>query len=498
LAFFGKVLKKGCLFGKVSLPKPTSRKEHPTMKDSTFPTLLQNLFTLLEAFRPVYQQERTFLRALGLLLGEVFVFARHTVTQELLALGLTDCDWSAWYRLFSMKRFRPEVASQILLAETLQHVPANEVYVVGADSVLVPRSSRKMPGSGWLKAAGTAPFKPGLWRAQRFLNLSWLTPLQAGFSRAIPLCWLPAFTAKAILAGVAAQKEWQAGLSGLHWVRRELDAFGRQSQSILALVDGSFERATQFWQGLPERTVLLGRTARNRVLYELPAYSGFGRPPSYGQRVKTPAEWLHERQGWQTTQILVRGKPRELRYRVEGPFLREGLPDQAVFLIVVKGMSRKVNGRKVICKPAFYLVSAIQEQDEWLRPFSAEFLLAWAWQRWELEVEHRELKSGFGLGEKQCWNQNSAIVSVQWSAWVYAVLLLAGYRTWGLLQGPTCPARWWRGSPRWSFNTLWRAYRTAFWQTPDFRAVWTRTGDNWLKKGEWISGLWNSALGAAR
>jgi hypothetical protein len=169
-----------------------------------------------------------------------------------------------------------------------------------------------------------------------------------------------------------------------------------------------------------------------------------------------------------------------------------------VFLIVVKGMSRKVNGRKVIRKPAFYLVSAIQEQDEWLRPFSAEFLLAWAWQRWELEVEHRELKSGFGLGEKQCWNQNSAIVSVQWSAWVYAVLLLAGYRTWGLLQGPTCPARWWRGSPRWSFNTLWRAYRTAFWQTPDFRAVWTRTGDNWLKKGEWISGLWNSALGAAR
>jgi hypothetical protein len=136
-------LEKGYFFGKVSLPAPTLRNEHPTMKDSTYPTLLQSLFTLLDPFRPVFQQERTFLRALGLLLGEVFVFARHSVTQELLALGLTGCDWSAWYRLFSMKRFRPEVASQILLAETLQHVPADEVYVVGAISVQAPRSSRK-------------------------------------------------------------------------------------------------------------------------------------------------------------------------------------------------------------------------------------------------------------------------------------------------------------------------------------------------------------------
>jgi hypothetical protein len=468
------------------------------MKDSTLPTILQNLFELLEAFRPTFRQERTFLRALGLLMGELFVFARHTVTQELLALGLTDSDWSAWYRLFSLKRFQAEAASAVLFRETLRHVPADQPYVVGADGVQVPRSSRKMPGTSWLKAIGTAPFKPGLWRAQRFLNLSWLTPLEAGFSRAIPLRWLPAFTAKAVPAGVEAQKEWEAGLAGIRWVRERLDTAGRAQQWLLALVDGSFERAVEFWQGLPERTVLLGRTARNRVLHELPVYTGFGRPPSYGERTHTPAVWLHQRLGWQTIPVVVRGKPREMRYRVEGPFLREGLPTQPVFLIVVKGMSRKSNGRRVKREPAFYLISAVQKQDHWVLPFPAEFLLAWAWQRWELEVEHREIKSGFGLGEKQCWNPNSAIVSVQWSAWVYGVLLLAGYRTWGLLGGPAAPARWWRGSPRWSLNTLWRAYRAAFWSQADFRAVWTGTGDNWLKKGDWMAGLWNSVAGAAR
>ena len=33
----------------------------------------------------------------------------------------------------------------------------------------------------------------------------------------------------------------------------------------------------------------------------------------------------------------------------------------------------------------------------WALPLSAPELLGWAWQRWEIEVCHRELKAGFGL-----------------------------------------------------------------------------------------------------
>jgi hypothetical protein len=125
-------------------------------------------------------------------------------------------------------------------------------------------------------------------------------------------------------------------------------------------------------------------------------------------------------------------------------------------------------------------------------------LLAWLWQRWELEVAHREMKSGFGVGQKQCWNARAAVVSVQWSVWVYALLVLAGYRAWGLLGGPTRAERWWPGARRWSFNTLWRGYRTALWGTQAFRAIWTPTGDNWPKKEALISALANAAFAAAR
>jgi len=108
------------------------------------------------------------------------------------------------------------------------------------------------------------------------------------------------------------------------------------------------------------------------------------------------------------------------------------------------------------------------------------------------------MKSGLGLGEKQYWNKRAAVVAVQWSAWVYAILLLAGYLTWGLCSGPPAPARWWPGAKRWSFNTLWRAYRSELWNKHEFRPLWTTTADNWWKKDTWLAALDNSIAAAAR
>ncbi len=144
-----------------------------------------------------------------------------------------------------------------------------------------------MPGTSWWKALGSAPFKPGLARAQRFVNLSWLTPRQEGYSRALPLRMIPAFPEKAVLAEEQHRKDWEAGIMGLGWVRQQLDGAGRMEQWILALVDGGFERVAAFWRQLPERTILLGRTARSRVLYAMPGeYTGRGRPQSYGERAQ--------------------------------------------------------------------------------------------------------------------------------------------------------------------------------------------------------------------
>jgi len=469
--------------------------------ETGIPVLLEKLPELLAVHRAAFGQERCYRRFQALVFGELFTFARHTVTQVLLALGMTEGDWSAWYRLFSRKRFDEEKLSRCLLHETFKEAPEEQPYVVGVDATHIVRSSLKMPGTGWSRAASTAPFQRGLQRAQRFVHGAWLVGVQEGYSRAISLRLLPAFTAKAVEAEEKAVKEWEAALEFIRWVRSELDKAGRGEQQLLVLADGSYD-TVGFWRGLGAGTVALVRTAKNRRLRELPAaYQGRGRRCKYGAVARKPGEWVEKKGGWKQDEIEVRGRHIGLGYRVEGPYLRELVAEQPLFLIVVRGASWRAGKRRpreVRRRPAFYLVSAQREEGEWRLPMPAEELLSWLWQRWELEVAHREMKSGLGVGDKQCWNKRSAVVSVQWGAWLYGVLLLAGYRAWGLFDGPRSPGAWWPGARRWSLNTLWRGYRAALWGTAEFRALWTGTGDDWPEKEDMIAGLTNAVMAAAR
>lgn len=471
--------------------------------------LVVALLALLAAHRGVFKQERTYRRVLGLVVAEIITLGRHTVTQGLLALGLGSSDWSAWYRLFSCNRFDEAKLTGCLLRETLTHVAADELYVVGIDSTQLPRSSVKMPGTSWLRAAKTAVFRRGLHRAQRFEQGAWLPPLEQGYTRAIPLRFLPAFPAKAVASCAPALKEWAAGLQFVCWVRQGLDQAGRLEQRLLVLADGAYDNV-EFWRGLPEQTVAVVRTARNRILCCLPPLvQGRGRKRKYGDVAPKPADWLQVEEGWTTITVAVRGRDIQMRYQVQGPYLRQLVPDRLLWLIVVKGATWQVGKRtprRARRLPAFYLVSSPQPSGQATRealdaatlPLPAAQILAWVWQRWELEVAHREMKSSFGIGDKQCWNQRSAVLAVQWSVWVYAVLLLAAYRTWGWFEGPPVPSRWWSGARRWSFNTLWRAYRTELWQLTDFCPAWHASGDDWHKMDHWLLTLPNAVAALRR
>jgi hypothetical protein len=81
---------------------------------------------------------------------------------------------------------------------------------------------------------------------------------------------------------------------------------------------------------------------------------------------------------------------------------------------------------------------------------------------------------------------------------VYAVLLLAGYRTFGLTGAPAVPTAWWPGAPRWSLNTLWRAYRAAFGQQHDFLPLCSPIPSDWGEKERLLRALRNAVFAAAR
>jgi hypothetical protein len=119
--------------------------------------------------------------------------------------------------------------------------------------------------------------------------------------------------------------------------------------------------------------------------------------------------------------------------------------------VVVGGRKGGDGTRAKERKPTFWLVSAVRKEGEegWALPYAAVELLSWTWQRWEVEVCHREMKSSFGVGEAQCWGPCLAIFAVRFRAWCYSIMVLAGIRVWGLGLGTMRPAgRWWGGSRR--------------------------------------------------
>ena len=142
--------------------------------------LLTELMILIGKCEAVYKQKRVFTRVIALVMAELFAFGRHTITQLLLTLGVTEADWSAWYRVFSHGRFDEEATSEIMVREMLHELDESELFVVGVDGFHVPRCSQKMPGTGWMRGLNTARFRPGIQRGQRFVEGSWLTPMVNG------------------------------------------------------------------------------------------------------------------------------------------------------------------------------------------------------------------------------------------------------------------------------------------------------------------------------
>ncbi|MBA3946768.1 MAG: transposase [Herpetosiphonaceae bacterium] len=473
--------------------------EHTTASDA-LPALLQHFLALLQDQRPAFRQHRSYQRMCILVVGVLCSLARHTLTQALLAGGGADVEWSPFYRLFSRERIRMDRLQQRLIHQTFEHVVPTVPYLLAVDGVFFPRSSRHMPGVGWRKAPNTAPWRPGLALGQRFGALHWLPPLTHGYTRALPLVSYPIFTPKARPARVAPQKEWEGAYSALTTLRHELDRAGRSQQQVVLLADGSYDVA-DFWKQLPHHTALLARTARNRALYELPVPTSTqrGRPRKYGPPAPRPAEWLQRRSGWQTTTKEVRGHARRMRYRVEGPFLRSEVATQPVFLVVMGGQSYRRGQQRKHREPVPVLVSAVKAADGgWRLPVPLDDLLVWLWQRWEVEVAHRELKSGFGVGEMQCWHPVSTVATIQWGIWLYAVCLLAAYRTWGICGGPRPLGRWRRTVDRWSFTSLWRSLRMAGSAAPDLMGGWHGIPDNWTKKALWSAALSRTSQTTAR
>jgi hypothetical protein len=465
------------------------------------PTLATTWFGVLAAYHDAVRRERLFVRLVALAVASVLGLGRQTLTRWLATLGAGAQDWTGWYRLFNHDRLHLATLHGTLVGQVLAVIPATDpVVAVAVDATQVPRTSGKLPGCGITRALRGLRWPRGRTYAQRYVGLSALLPRSpAGDSRAIPLKWLLLRAAATRpLGDEPIRTEAQGARDLVGWVRQHLDAGQRLAQRLLVLGDGAYSTAP-FLADLPTNATVLARCARNRALFALPVYRarGRGRQPRYGERGPTPQDTLHRATGWQTVAVVVRGRTIPLTAAVTGPWLIQGAPFQPLALIVVRGIDR---GRGVTRRqrdPQFFLVTLeLTQEDAWDLPLPLADLLAWAWQRWEVEVMHRELKTGFGLGQQQVFSDRAAATVIPWLVWLYAVLILTGYRAWGLGPGTVPALGRWYTARRWSIGRLRQGLRQDLWGLGEFQPVWTRSPDTWAEITTWV-GTQTPAVAAA-
>lgn len=409
-------------------------------------------------------QRRTAHRVLLLTCGYLLVTGRSMLSRVLVVLGLAQEDWSASYRVFNAGRIDMDQLHAQVVAAWVKLWPARTPLVVVVDATHLPRSGKRMPGSGYAPAPRTPPWNRGIHKAQRFEGVSGLTPpTRRGDCRTIPLRFIPAPSPHAEpWAGHDPLKEWEAAIRCLVWLRDVLETLGHGRRQVIVLADGAYTGAP-VWNSLPPHTTLVARCAMNRSLFALPDPAPCrGRPRRYGTQGLSPREQLHATPPRTTITVTVRGKERHLQVRTTGPWLVQPAPDHPLFLIMVRGIHRRTGTKRAYRTPLYFLVNAVRDRTgAWVLPASEAALVSWAWQRWEVETMHRELKSGFGLGDQQQSSALGAVTVTQWVIWIYAVLLLAALQDQRRAGRPVATG-WYRGR-RWTPRGVLSQVRQDLW-----------------------------------
>jgi hypothetical protein len=145
---------------------------------------------------------------------------------------------------------------------------------------------------------------------------------------------------------------------------------------------------------------------------------------------------------WLQARIFHGGQWRDIRYKeVVSVYWRSGAAKRELRLLVVAPVpySSGKGKRKYYGEPAFLLTTDL--------PSSALVLLQAYFDRWQIEVNHREIKDTLGIGQAQLRNPRSVPRQPAMLVAAYSALLLAGIQVFGDVRSDAFPAL-----PKWRRN----------------------------------------------
>jgi hypothetical protein len=287
------------------------------------------------------------------------------------------------------------------------------------------------------------PFHPNLLMGQRFIQVAAILRPEGlgGPARTIPVRFEPAPSPPK--PGKRAGPEvWEAYFQAkktqtLSWqgvrlmgnVRQSVDACGHAGKTLLWVADGSYCNRTVF-RNLPERTSLVARARGDITLFLPPTEEetqGMGRRRKYGARLPKPEDIrASDDFPWQRAGVFGAGRLHDVRYKALPRVLwRSGTRAMPLRLFIIAPLHYRPRpgGRLLYRQPAYLLSSDLTTP--------AQKLIQAYFDRWEIEVNHRDEKSLLGVGQAQVWAEKAAPRVPQFQVAVYAMLLMASLMAYG-------------------------------------------------------------------
>jgi hypothetical protein len=404
-------------------------------------SLLSEFLEISQEWRSVFPQQRTFQRALRQSLGSLVCLGRRCLSRIIWTNGGQNRSWSAEYFLHSRCRWEPQQLFRPILQRALAHCP-QKLVGVAVDDTRLRKTGRSIPQAFYQRDPMSPPFHVNLVLGLRFLQASLLVPLhrtaQVG-TRAVPIRFeevsrvkRPGKKAteemwKQYRVAVKQQNLSQRFVAMGGQLRRELDQAGGRDKILVITGDGSFCNRTCFRQ-IPERSVLLVRARKDaKLCFRAPADSH----RFYAVEKFTPEQVRKDDAcAWKSTKIFYGGKRRKVRYKAAAVVYWQGGARQRPLrlMVIAPTAYRKARSKKLYYRnPAYLLTSDLRS--------SLKQLLQIYFDRWQIEVNHREEKDTLGVGQAQLWNVTAVPRQPVLAVASYSALLLASLQAFGAERG---------------------------------------------------------------
>lgn len=403
--------------------------------------LLATLLDILRDWQTAFPQQRSFRRAMAQALGTLTAFGRRTLSRAIWAQGHQHADWSAEYKLHARSHWLTADLFQPILRRALPCCQGRYV-AVAMDDTRLRKTGRKIPTAAYGRDPMSPKFRFNLMLGLRFLQMSLLVPLyrqSKASPRGIPVRFEEVPPLKKPRRK-ASNEEWEAfrlaarrqnlstrAVDLIRGLRASLDEAGARHKKLLVVGDNSFCNRTLF-RAIGERTEIIARARRD---IKLCRRASAGSRCVYDAVKFTPEQVRQDDQiAWNKVRIFYGGQWRKIRYKERNGLLwQSGSGQRLLRLFVIAPIPYYVagRGRNHYREPAFLLTTDLKGTPrELLQPY---------FDRWQIEVNHREEKDTLGVGQAQLRSSKSVPRQPAFAVAAYSALMLAGLLAFGPERG---------------------------------------------------------------